>query len=227
MASPGSNSHMRIAPPLPERLPREVDPGPLLKDATFAAIDFESAGAARGRTDTPVQLGMAVWSLAGGHRDAFHSYLHSGQKITWSARKVHGIRDDDLAGAPRLQELWGSVKRQLSGAVVVAHGVGTEKRFLRAFPGHRFGPWLDTLLVARCAYPSLASHSLSEICEALGLAGRVFAMHPDRKWHDALFDATASLVVLEHVIADHDLADRGVEILLRPDLSHWSALRRK
>ena len=39
----------------------------MISEHTFAAIDFESAGAERGKTDVPVQIGMATWSLPAGH----------------------------------------------------------------------------------------------------------------------------------------------------------------
>ncbi|GAA5482295.1 3'-5' exonuclease [Haloferula sargassicola] len=208
------------------RLPTGVIPTTPIRELAFAAIDFESAGSARGRTDTPVQIGMARWSPGHGHGGAFHSYLRSSQPITWSARKVHGIRDEDLIGAPSLPELWGTVRSALEGAVVVAHGMGTEKRFLRAFPGHRFGPWLDTLQVARAAWPELPSHALSDLCDALGLSDRVREMQPERRWHDALFDATASLVLLEHLVLQQELADREAVLLLQPDISRWAARRR-
>ncbi len=195
-------------------------------DCRFAAIDFESAGAARGRTDVPVQVGLATWSPAGGHGERFMSYLASDAPITWSARKVHGIRDEDLHGAPALLSLWPQMKKHLAGAVVVAHGKGTEKRFLRAFPGHGFGPWVDTLLLSRAAWPDLPDHSLSFLCESRGLAPILAAHHPGGRWHDALYDALASLLLLEHLIADHDLAGRPLDSLLRPDTAGWHRLRR-
>lgn len=195
-------------------------------DCRFAAIDFESAGAARGRTDVPVQVGLAAWSPADGHGERFKSYLAADAPITWSARKVHGIRDEDLHGAPALLSLWPQMKKHLAGAVVVAHGKGTEKRFLRAFPGHGFGPWVDTLLLARAAWPDLSDHSLSALCETRGLTPTLDAHHPGGRWHDALYDALASLLLLEHLIADHDLAARPLEALLRPDNADWHRLRR-
>ena len=198
-----------------------------LRQLHFTAIDFESAGSAKGRTDSPVQIGLASWSIESGHHSPFHSYLRTDQPITWSARKVHGIRDEDLVDAPNLPELWPQIKQRLSGHIVIAHGMGTEKRFLRAFPGHRFGPWVDTLLVARAAYPQLPSHSLSDLCDALQISEAVATMLPDRKWHDALFDAVASLAVLEKIVSDHELSDRGLDLLIHPDISRWASLRRR
>ena len=198
----------------------------LIGESRFTAIDFESAGAARGRTDVPVQVGLATWSAAGGHGENFVSYLAAEVPITWSARKVHGIRDEDLAGAPGLLALWPRLKKSLAGAVVVAHGKGTEKRFLRAFPGHGFGPWVDTLLLARAAWPELPDHSLSALCEARGLSEKVADLIPGRRWHDALYDAAASLLLLEDLVSTFGLAGQPVDSLVNPDTRAWHRGRR-
>lgn len=199
---------------------------PLLRHCKFTAIDFESAGASRGKTDSPVQIGLASWACGTGHGAQFTSYLHTDQPIHWAARKVHGIGPAQLAEAPALLMLWPELKRHLAASVVVAHGKGTEKKFLRAFPGHGFGPWIDTLLLARAAWPGLPEHSLGALCEALELTPAVRALVPEKSWHDALFDAVASLVLLDHVVATHTLEDHPVEALLSPDTSAWYRTRR-
>ena len=199
---------------------------PHVQDSRFTAIDFESAGAARGLTDTPVQVGLATWSIEHGHRDTFESYLHTDQPIQWTARKVHGIGPEQLTDAPSLLMLWPEMKRRLAGAIVVAHGKGTEKRFLRAFPGHGFGPWVDTLLLARAALPDLTDHSLGTLCDSQGLTRKIQQLVPGKSWHDALFDAVASLVLLAHLIEIHDLGKMSVDFLCQPNTSKWHGRRR-
>jgi DNA polymerase-3 subunit epsilon len=199
---------------------------PTVRQCRFTAIDFESAGASRGMTDSPVQIGLASWSTEGGHGDAFVSYLATDQPVLWSARKIHGIGPEDLADAPSLLSLWPELKQRLAGAVVVAHGKGTEKRFLRAFPGHGFGPWIDTLLLSRAVWPGHADHSLGALCESHGLGARIASLVPGRSWHDALFDAAGSLVLLEHLIETLSLGDHPLESLLQPDTSAWHRTRR-
>ena len=108
----------------------------------------------------------------------------------------------------------------------MAHGKGTEKRFLRAVPGHGFGPWIDTLLLARAAWPDLPSHSLGGLCEAHGLTATIQVLVPGKSWHDALFDAVASLALLAHLIETHHLADLPVEDLVYPDTSRWHLSKR-
>jgi DNA polymerase III subunit epsilon len=199
---------------------------PLIRHCRYTAIDFESAGAARGMTDRPVQVGLACWSMEAECPDDFVSYLFTDQPVQWSARKIHGIGPEDLADAPALLSLWPELKSRLLGAVVVAHGKGTEKRFLRAFPGHGFGPWVDTLLLARAAWPGLPDHSLGALCEVHGLSAGIHARVPERSWHDALFDSVASLALLGHLIESYGLAEHPVSTLLHPDTSVWHKNRR-
>lgn len=195
-----------------------------ISEAIFTAIDFESAGTAKGRSDAPVQIGLGSWTLKNDIHDPFVSFLQCDQDITWSAQKVHGITPDDLLEAPSLLSLWPVLKSSLGRGPVVAHGHGTEKRFLRSFPGHPFGPWIDTLQLARSAWPEEPSHSLGDLCTSLGLTE--FSAHaPDRNWHDALYDALASLALLKHLVSEFNLADQPISVLLKPDTSTWHRLR--
>lgn len=196
----------------------------LVREVEFAAIDFESAGVARGETDVPIQIGMAVLRN-GVIEDQFRSYLHSERPVAWSARKVHGIEDADLAGAPTLQAVWPELKSRLTNRHVVSHGAGTEKRFLRAFPGHGFGPWVDTLSLFHAAMPETDSHSLSALAASVGCEAECHALVPDFRWHDALCDAVASLVLLRWLIARCELADAPAGDLLNPDRARYYALR--
>ena len=128
--------------------------------------------------------------------------------------------------APTLLSLWPEVKGFLTGRVLVAHGHGTEKRFLRGFPGHGFGPWVDTLQLSRALWPDFKDHSLGSICDQLELTSGIQGLVADKSWHDALFDAAASLVLLVHIIELHDLADADAELLLHPDTSAWHRNRK-
>ena len=185
-------------------------PDSLIAQTAFTAIDFESAGTAPGKTDAPIQIGTTTWSIEKGISDLWESYISTEEDITWAAQKVHGITRDDLQDAPKLALLWPQIKQRLKNHIVVAHGHGTEKRFLRGFPGHGFGPWVDTLVLSRRFYPQLPSHSLGAICDHFELSQQVKELVPLKTWHDALFDAAASVVLLQHMIKEHKLEDRMV-----------------
>lgn len=197
----------------------------MIKDTIFTAIDFESAGTAPGKTDAPVQIGTCTWDGAKGVTDTWISYIHTDQDITWSAQKVHGITHEDLRDAPKMMLLWPHIKRRLKNRAVVAHGHGTEKRFLHAFPGHGFGPWIDTLQLSRAAWPELDSHSLGDLCKSLDLEEKVTAIVPEKTWHDALYDAVASIILLEKIITDFELTEEPISKLENPDTRAWHELR--
>ncbi len=168
----------------------------------------------RGSTDVPVQIGWAL--CEGGVIDpsrCFRSYLAIDRKVAWSAKKVHGIDERDLEGAPRFMDLWPKIQRELSGKIMIAHGAATERRFLRIFPMHRLGPWLDSLQLARAAFPGLASYSLGDLCANLGLVERVQELCPDSRWHEALFDAVASLVLVQEILSTSGLLQRPASAL--------------
>lgn len=179
----------------------------------FAAIDFESAGAAPGETDSPVQVGIVRVESIFGAEELFTSYISCDRPVHWRASKVHGITTAQLQGAPRMLSLWGDFKRLLSGCIIVGHNLSTEQRFLRAFPAHGFGPWLDTLTLARHCIPTLTDYTLGAVCEAMGVVKDVQQLVPGKSWHHALFDAAASLALLRAVIYGLQLEERPLSAL--------------
>lgn len=168
----------------------------------IAAIDFESAGAAPGETDQPVQIGIVRANSLYGKEECFVSYIASNHPVRWNAARIHGITAGKLKNAPPFANLWPDIRRLLSECLVIGHNPSTEKRFLKAFPGHGFGPWLDTLALARHAMPTLPNHSLSAVCDALGATPEIRQLIPGRQWHDALFDAAASLCLLRTLVRE-------------------------
>ena len=193
-------------------------------EVPFAVIDFESAGSAPGLTDEPVQIAVIHWN-GEEIKTALNSYLRPSRKVTWSAKEVHGIGDEMLVRAPLFVDLWPQVKASLGTRWVVAHGSATEKRFLRVFPFHGFGPWVDTLTLTRAVYPSLPSHALSDAVEKLGLTPQL----PTEgfRWHDACSDAIATAVLLRHLIQVTEIDQEPAEILTRPNLTEYFAHRRE
>ena len=152
---------------------------------------------------------------------ALSSYVQAEGSVTWAARKVHGITDSMIKDAPRFMDLWPRIKSDMEGCWIVAHGAATEKRFLRVFPFHSFGPWVDTLDLARAVYPDLPSHALGEVIKALGLENDPEIRAENFRWHDARCDAVASLVLLRHLISVCGLADAEAEVLKKAGLDNY------
>ncbi|HQN79741.1 MAG TPA: 3'-5' exonuclease [Kiritimatiellia bacterium] len=174
------------------------------REAILTVVDFESTGSVRGHPDEPWQVGM-VEMKAGVVSGRYHeSYLRvpAGRPFNPYAPGRHAEIRQVLAVAPAVTDLWPVWRPWLEGRPLAAHNVGTERKFLRrAAPMHQLGPWIDTLKLARHVRPDLAVYSLSDVCEAMGLVARVREFCPGRDWHDALFDAFASALILEHCLA--------------------------
>lgn len=190
-----------------------------LSELPVAAIDFESAGAAPGETDQPVQVGIVRAATLFGTEECFVSYIACTRPVRWSAARIHGITTDQLQDAPAFADLWPELRRLLGGCVVLGHNPATERRFLSLFPGHGFGPWLDTLALSRHALPTLADHSLSAVCNALGATPEVQRLIPGRHWHDALFDAAGSLCLFRELVRGLDMGQAtlpGLSFALAP-----------
>ena len=189
--------------------------GSLIREIPFAALDFESAGERANEAGVPVQIGIAAMEgLAPVAGSFYRSYLRAERPVTWSARQIHGITADDLKDAPDLLSLWPEIKGRLGGRWIVAHGSGTEKRFLRAFPMHGFGPWVDTLTLSRKILPGRPSYALSDLVTAFALEGEIRAQLADFRWHEALSDAVASLFLLKKLIELAGITDHPGEVLL-------------
>lgn len=192
-----------------------IDPATPINSITFAAIDFESAGTRRGETDSPVQVGWGF--LENGKIDAtrfFRRYLYTDRPVTWSASNVHGITTEHLEEAEPFEHYWPELNQQLRPCVLVAHGHGTEKKFLRQFPGHGLGPWVDTLTLARQWCLGLSSYRLEAVVYGLELEEELRQLCPQYNWHDALFDAVACLVILRKMIHEGELGEQPLSALL-------------
>jgi len=173
-------------------------------DAAITVLDFEGTGAMRGFENEPWQIGMV--SLRQGRVVAdslFESLLRVdiNRPFNPHAPGRHAQLRDRIAAAPAPQALWPSIMPRLTDHPLGAHNAATEKRYLRAMaPMHRFGPWIDTLRIARKAWPGCPSYALEDLTTMLALKPRVTALCPDRGAHDALYDAVASALLLEHLL---------------------------
>ena len=137
----------------------------------FAAIDFETTGFMSGSTNDPWQLGIVV--VSDGEIKETHEFFF-GTELTPDAEPM-------MAQWERWYPL-------LAGRCLVAHNIATERTILRKMaPLTKWGPWVDTLKLAKAKYPKLPSYALGDLCEIFGQVPQI----DGRTWHDALYDAVA------------------------------------
>ena len=81
--------------------------------------------------------------------------------------------------------------------------------------------------LSRAIWPEKSSFALGDLILDLGLEDELRMAFPSFRWHDALSDAIASLILLRRAVADSRVGAEKAEILLRPDASHYHRLGQK
>ena len=144
----------------------------------FVALDFETTGYENGGTNEPWQLGVAV--VRDGRVVSTHEFFFD---VEGAPARAHGA--DALGTLQGAFETWAPF---LIGQRLVAHNAATERTILtRVAPLTKWGPWVDTMRLAKARYPKMPSYALGDLCTAFGLVPRL----EGRTWHDGLFDAVA------------------------------------
>jgi DNA polymerase III epsilon subunit family exonuclease len=142
-----------------------------------------------------VEIG-AVRISGGSITDRFSTLVKPSRGIV--GKQVHGITDADVAGAPAPADAARSFMAFAGDDIVVGHNVGFDIGFVEAAlaDGTRFAPgrYLDTLVLARAAYPDVDAYKLGDLVEFFELG-----VSPA---HRALGDAEATAALLLRLAAD-------------------------
>ena len=137
----------------------------------FVALDFETTGYEPGSSNDPWQLGIAVVRES---RIVETKEWFFGTELT-----------PDFE--PMMAQ-WEDFYPYLADRPLVAHNIACEKTILtRVAPLTNWGPWTDTLKLAKRRYPTLGSYKLGDLCEMFGCVPQI----EGRTWHDGLYDAVA------------------------------------
>lgn len=111
--------------------------------------------------------------------------------------RIHGLTCDHIVGAPTFAGVHAIIDSHLSGRITVAHSFFDKGALGAACRVHDRTEirttWLDSVRVAKRAWPELPSHRLNVLSKFLGIRHR---------HHDALSDARAAGMVIVRAI-DH------------------------
>ncbi len=179
-------------------------PTMLIRETCLTVLDFETTGSVPGFDTEPWQIGAVLLQNGRVSSETFDSLIRVDINRPFNAYAPgdHHKRRDEIAAAPGVSGVWKQLEPWVTGRPLVAHNIAVEKKFLRLMaPMHRFGPWVDTLKLARQAWPGAPTHKLEDLIDGLGLEPRVRERCPSGAPHDALYDAVACAALLEHLLA--------------------------
>ena len=149
----------------------------------FVVIDVETACA---RVSSICQVGIVGFK---GGREVFEyeTLVDPRDEFHLFNTRIHGIAAEHVVGQPTFADIHPIVARHLSGRTTVAHSHFDKGALAAACNVHDRAiietTWLDSVRVAKRAWPELENHRLGLLARYLGLV---------HKHHDALSDARAA-----------------------------------
>ena len=169
----------------------ESSPGECPAAPDFVVVDVETACS---RVSSICQIGI-VGFRDGSEVFAYETLVDPCDEFSLFNTRIHGITDDHVTGQPTFAHIHAVVDAHLSGRVTVAHSNFDKGALASACQVHDRSPiattWLDSVRVARQAWPHLPSHRLNVLSKYLGVR---------HKHHDALSDARAAGMVVLRAI---------------------------
>ena len=157
----------------------------------MAVVDFETTGfPGEGSGAEPIELGCVL--LDPGRVRLFETRLRPYGRVPGSVTALTGLRDADLADAPRMEAVAGEVLGLLSGRAIIAHNADFERHFLTRFVSPALGGslFLDTQDLLGLVFPDAPDLRLETFTEWL-------LQRTER--HRALSDALDTAAVISHV----------------------------
>lgn len=155
----------------------------------FTAVDVETANE---DLASICQIGLVKYE-GGVLTREWKSYVDPEDYFSGFNVSIHGINEAMVAGAPTFTDLCEVLKTFIGGSVVCSHTSFDRTSIKRACQKYALSEpdcvWLDTVRVARRAWPQFAfdGYALKKLTDALGFSF---------KHHDALEDAKASAWIM-------------------------------
>ncbi len=157
----------------------------------FLALDFETATP---QWDSPCELGIAV--VRGGVVREVRNWLIKPRQWPFFSPynvAVHGIRPEEVAGAPGWEEVWSEAATLIEGSTIVAHNASFDMGVIRhTLASHRMAhpnfSYFCSVSLARKVWPTAPRFDLGTLCRLHGIP-----LRHHRAGNDA--EATAELVL--------------------------------
>lgn len=158
-------------------------------DLRVVVFDLETTGFYPHKGDRILSIGaVKMMGEQVLENEAFYSLVYSDQSLSDEIKKLTGIREQELKGASRIDQVLKEFYQFIKNDTLVAHHANHEKSFMQHITWsilktnfqHRI---LDTSFLTKIVVPECRLVTLDECCEYFGLD-----IDPDKR-HHALEDA--------------------------------------
>jgi DNA polymerase III epsilon subunit-like protein len=194
---PGVGDSAPIREPIPPAPAYgNLDPSEISIIGDFSIVDVETTGV---DPDADAIVEIAVLRSRGGVLQTFHSLVNPGFPIPPTASAVHHITDDDLAGAPRIEDLVLELVDLLDGSIPVAHNARFDACFVDPALGVDPDPkaWICAMRLAKHLMPDSPTFSNQGLRYWLRTKPRSEGLGP----HRAIDDCHVTFQNLLHLLA--------------------------
>lgn len=165
-----------------EGLSKRFEPAAVWVEQRLVVIDFETTGLSP-EQDRVIEVGIACFER--GELTKLENWLvNPGIPVPEAARAIHKIDDEQLRGAPRIEQIIPELRALIDGHLPVAYNALFDRTFLHAELRRAglaesqdvlppaFEPetlWVDPLVWARELYKEERGNRLGEVCARLGI----------------------------------------------------------
>jgi DNA polymerase III subunit epsilon len=164
----------------------------------YWVIDVEGSGSTPPEIVELAMLEIVELKFTGNKQ---HWLVRPKQPIEPSATRIHGLTDDDVIGAPSIEDIADDMLQWLDDTPIIGHNVRVELEIIsRSVPDWSPRAAIDTLKLARLLRPGLPSYGLEKLGESLGLSDEA-ARRSERVHHSALYDATLTGLIFIDLVS--------------------------
>ncbi len=162
---------------------------------TYVSIDLETTGL-NPKRDRIIEIG-AILVERGEIREEFSTFVNPGRKLEERITELTGIRDEDLAEAPELDEVFPKLLEFMGDFPLLGHSILFDYSFLKKAAVDRKLTFersaVDTLQIARKYLPDLPHRNLEYLCRYYEIPHHAHRALEDAKATDRLFRKLAEL----------------------------------
>lgn len=139
---------------------------------TYIVVDTETTGLSC-RHDKIIEISLARY-INGERTDHYTTLINPHRHIPEEATAINHIDDEDVEDAPSFAKAWPQISRFFDGAVVVGHNVTFDLNMIGYNMPRKAQSldvsYLDTVPLAKAAFPGLPNYKLATLVENLGIS---------------------------------------------------------